>query len=234
LPKRHPTQVPVSVHSSSPVSGLPSSHGEQAGKRVCAHPTVGLHVSVVHELPSLQSPPVWKQMNAMQESVVHLLLSLQSALLRHCAEAARAAHSSSPPSSASRAARSIAAEESRGCSRYGSPPLAVLPIVVFIFSRGRTATRVVGVEQVEPRAGRGCVLNGSAKRVKHIDVARPFFIVTQRGVSPAVGRQGGRLRRRPVPVVPMALIGIWGSFSSRAGGAAMRQPFRRLWSKISW
>jgi 1-acyl-sn-glycerol-3-phosphate acyltransferase len=37
----------------------------------------------------------------------------------------------------------------------------------------------------------------------------------------------------PVPVVPMALRGLWGSFFSRVGGRAMRKPFRRgLFSKI--
>ncbi|TVQ95040.1 MAG: MFS transporter [Deltaproteobacteria bacterium] len=35
------------------------------------------------------------------------------------------------------------------------------------------------------------------------------------------------LERDPVPVVPMALNGLWGSFFSRAGGPAMRKPFRR-------
>jgi 1-acyl-sn-glycerol-3-phosphate acyltransferase len=40
------------------------------------------------------------------------------------------------------------------------------------------------------------------------------------------------LRRTPVPVVPMALKGMWGSFFSRKGGAAMRRPFRRFWSRI--
>ena len=40
------------------------------------------------------------------------------------------------------------------------------------------------------------------------------------------------VRRTPVPVVPMALVGMWGSFFSRKGGAAMRRPFRRIWSKI--
>jgi 1-acyl-sn-glycerol-3-phosphate acyltransferase len=38
--------------------------------------------------------------------------------------------------------------------------------------------------------------------------------------------------RTPVPVVPMALRGLWGSFFSRDGGPAMRRPFRRLWSRI--
>ena len=36
----------------------------------------------------------------------------------------------------------------------------------------------------------------------------------------------------PVPVVPMALRGLWGSFFSRKDGAAMRRPFRRVWSRI--
>ena len=41
------------------------------------------------------------------------------------------------------------------------------------------------------------------------------------------------LERTPVPVVPMALRGLWGSFFSRKGGPAMTKPFRRgLFSKI--
>ncbi|HXF67347.1 MAG TPA: MFS transporter [Burkholderiales bacterium] len=35
------------------------------------------------------------------------------------------------------------------------------------------------------------------------------------------------LARTPVPVVPLALRGLWGSFFSRMGGAAMTRPFRR-------
>ena len=45
---------------------------------------------------------------------------------------------------------------------------------------------------------------------------RPF----RRGVARIV-------ERTPVPVVPMALSGLWGSFFSRKGGPAMRKPFRR-------
>jgi 1-acyl-sn-glycerol-3-phosphate acyltransferase len=33
--------------------------------------------------------------------------------------------------------------------------------------------------------------------------------------------------RTPVPVVPLALRGLWGSFFSRKGGPAMTRPFRR-------
>lgn len=41
------------------------------------------------------------------------------------------------------------------------------------------------------------------------------------------------LRRTPVPVVPMALRGMWGSFFSRKYGRAMSRPFRRVWSRIT-
>jgi hypothetical protein len=42
------------------------------------------------------------------------------------------------------------------------------------------------------------------------------------------------LDRTPVPVVPLALQGLWGSFFSRQGGSAMSQPFRRgFFSRIA-
>jgi 1-acyl-sn-glycerol-3-phosphate acyltransferase len=40
------------------------------------------------------------------------------------------------------------------------------------------------------------------------------------------------VRRTPVPVVPVALVGLWGSFFSRKGGKAMSRPFRRFWSRV--
>jgi 1-acyl-sn-glycerol-3-phosphate acyltransferase len=40
------------------------------------------------------------------------------------------------------------------------------------------------------------------------------------------------LERTPVPVVPMALRGLWGSFFSRCGGPALTRPFRRFWSRV--
>lgn len=40
------------------------------------------------------------------------------------------------------------------------------------------------------------------------------------------------VERTPAPVVPIALVGMWGSFFSRHGGAAMRRPFRRFWSRV--
>ncbi len=42
------------------------------------------------------------------------------------------------------------------------------------------------------------------------------------------------LQTHPVPVVPMALHNLWGSFFSRIDGAAMTKPFRRgLWSPVT-
>ena len=42
------------------------------------------------------------------------------------------------------------------------------------------------------------------------------------------------LERNPVPIIPLALQGLWGSFFSRKGGPAMSKPFRRpLFSKIA-
>src|SRR3989449_2805395 len=40
------------------------------------------------------------------------------------------------------------------------------------------------------------------------------------------------VERTPVPVVPVALRGLWGSFFSRRDGRAMSRPFRRFWSRI--
>ncbi len=42
------------------------------------------------------------------------------------------------------------------------------------------------------------------------------------------------LERDPVPVIPLALQGLWGSFFSRKGGPAMSKPFRRgLFARIA-
>jgi len=42
------------------------------------------------------------------------------------------------------------------------------------------------------------------------------------------------LAANPVPVVPMALSGLWGSYFSRIEGAAMKKPFRRgIFSRVS-
>ncbi len=47
----------------------------------------------------------------------------------------------------------------------------------------------------------------------------------RRGIEETVARTAA-------PVVPAALVGLWGSFFSRHGGRAMRRPFRRVWSRV--
>ena len=41
------------------------------------------------------------------------------------------------------------------------------------------------------------------------------------------------IKKTPVPVIPMALNGMWGSFFSRKHGKAMTKPFRRIWARLS-
>lgn len=41
------------------------------------------------------------------------------------------------------------------------------------------------------------------------------------------------IARTPVPVVPIAINGMWGSFFSRKDGKPFRRPFRRFWSRVS-
>jgi 1-acyl-sn-glycerol-3-phosphate acyltransferase len=53
-------------------------------------------------------------------------------------------------------------------------------------------------------------------------------------MSPFRGGVKRIVDRTPVPVVPLALKGLWGSFFSRQGGAAMTRPFRRgIFSRIA-
>jgi len=40
------------------------------------------------------------------------------------------------------------------------------------------------------------------------------------------------IERNPVPVIPMALKGMWGSFFSHRGGSALKGRPKRFWSKI--
>jgi 1-acyl-sn-glycerol-3-phosphate acyltransferase len=40
------------------------------------------------------------------------------------------------------------------------------------------------------------------------------------------------IARTPVPVIPLGIKGMWGSFFSRKDGDALKKPFRRLWSRV--
>lgn len=66
-----------------------------------------------------------------------------------------------------------------------------------------------------------------------------IVLIFPEGVLTSDGEMGGFLRgmdiilkRSPVPVIPMALRGLWGSLFSRHGGKAILKRPRRCWSKI--
>ena len=77
-------------------------------------------------------------------------------------------------------------------------------------------------EQIDARLARGelvCLFpEGHLSYTGDIDVFRP-------GVEKV-------LARRPVPVVPMVLQGLWGSFFSRAGRGVMRRMPKPLWHEV--
>lgn len=56
--------------------------------------------------------------------------------------------------------------------------------------------------------------------------------ITNTGELPySVRASGGIIERTPMPVISMALRGLWGSFFSRKGGRAMSNPLKlRLFS----
>jgi len=74
---------------------------------------------------------------------------------------------------------------------------------------------------------------------EELDDGELVFIFPEGKITPDGALQPFRLGieriigRTPVPVVPMALTGMWGSFFSRRGGRAMTKPFRRFWSRVT-
>ena len=77
-------------------------------------------------------------------------------------------------------------------------------------------------ERIEAALGRGevvCIFpEGEITRTGEINPFRP-------GIEKM-------LARKPVPVVPMALTGLWGSFFSRKGAGAMRHLPKPLWHRV--
>jgi 1-acyl-sn-glycerol-3-phosphate acyltransferase len=75
------------------------------------------------------------------------------------------------------------------------------------------------IAQTLDQGGLVCIFpEGRLTRTGEIDTFRP-------GIERII-------RQNPVPVVPLALRGLWGSFFSHAGGPAMTRRPRRFWSRI--
>jgi 1-acyl-sn-glycerol-3-phosphate acyltransferase len=108
-----------------------------------------------------------------------------------------------------------------------------VPVLSFIF---RTAGAIPIASRREDPAMMERAFAEVAKALRAGDLVGifPEGRITDTGelsrFRPGIGRI---LQETPVPVVPMALRGLWGSFFSRKGGPAMTRPFRRgVFSRI--
>ena len=107
------------------------------------------------------------------------------------------------------------------------------PVLAFVFRTGK-AIPIASAKEDEK------LLNAAYDKVAEALTAGELVGIFPEGKITDTGEmsefRGGIRRiveRTPVPVVPLALKGLWGSFFSRRGGAAMTKPFRRgVLSKI--
>jgi 1-acyl-sn-glycerol-3-phosphate acyltransferase len=107
------------------------------------------------------------------------------------------------------------------------------PIISFIF---KTAKAIPIAPAKEDEALLNAAYDKVAEALEAGDLVGifPEGRITDNGeIHPFRGGIKRIIDRTPVPVVPMALRGLWGSFFSRKGGPAMTKPFRRgMLSKI--
>jgi len=101
------------------------------------------------------------------------------------------------------------------------------PVIGFVFRTGKAIP-------IAPAKEDEALLNAAYDRVAEALAQGDLVGIFPEGRITETGEmnvfRGGIRRiveRTPVPVVPLALKGLWGSFFSRRGGAAMTKPFRR-------
>ncbi|MEW6687493.1 MAG: MFS transporter [Pseudomonadota bacterium] len=101
-----------------------------------------------------------------------------------------------------------------------------LPVLSFVFRTGR-AIPIASAKEDPAMMERAFTEVASALRGGDLVAIFPEGRITDTGelypFRPGVKRI---LEATPVPVVPLALRGLWGSFFSRKGGAAMTKPWR--------
>lgn len=107
------------------------------------------------------------------------------------------------------------------------------PIINFVFKEGRAIPIAPAKEDA---AMLEAAYDEVAKTLEAGEIVGifPEGRITDTGeLSPFKAGVTRIVERTPVPVVPMALSGLWGSFFSRKDGPAMSKPFRRgLFSRI--
>ncbi len=108
-----------------------------------------------------------------------------------------------------------------------------LPLVRFLFRGAKVIPIASGREDAELKK------RAYDRIADELEDGELVFIFPEGGITSDGELQPFRpgieriIERTPVPVVPMAVIGLWGSFFSRAGGRAMTKPFRRFWSRVT-
>ena len=110
------------------------------------------------------------------------------------------------------------------------------PIVSFVFRTGKAIP-------IAPAKEDEALLNEAYEKIAAALAAGELIAIFPEGRITDTGElypfRGGIRRiveRTPVPVIPLALKGLWGSFFSRRSGAAMTKPariFKRIFSHIA-
>jgi 1-acyl-sn-glycerol-3-phosphate acyltransferase len=102
-----------------------------------------------------------------------------------------------------------------------------VPVLNFIFREGR-AIPIASAKEAPEVLERAYEEIARALEAGELVGIFPEGRITDNGeLYPFRGGVRRILDRTPVPVVPMALRGLWGSFFSRVDGRAMKRPFRR-------
>ena len=111
-------------------------------------------------------------------------------------------------------------------------PIYRLPVIHFIFKTGK-AIPITSKTQNPEAYARAFETIGTALDAGELVCLFPEGKLTKdgeidtfkSGIEKVVGRN-------PVPVIPMALRGLWGSFFSHKGGPALKRRPRRFWSRL--
>jgi len=111
-------------------------------------------------------------------------------------------------------------------------PIYDLPVLNFIFRTAR-AIPIVSRSADSEAFERAFDEIGAALAAGELVCIFPEGRLTTDGELGEFKRGVERIvERRPVPVVPLALRGLWGSFFSHRGGQALRKRPQRFWSRV--
>ncbi|MGN2612335.1 MFS transporter [Aliivibrio fischeri] len=107
---------------------------------------------------------------------------------------------------------------------------AELPLIKYFFK----LTKVIPINATKSSSIRRAFMEvENALTNGEIVLIFPEGVLTRDGeIGPFLRGMDIILKRSPVPVIPMALRGLWGSFFSRHGGKAILKRPSRCWSKV--